>query len=266
MPDFGRGYQDFAEYVKTRVRHFRDTEIQQFVDAVIETSEKRKRRLEKGTELWRAQVGHDMDSVPGYDFSGIEVISFDVEIPYASERMQPLPNRASEGRVNPKGIPCLYCATDRYTAMTETRPWVGSFVSLAQICLRRDVTLVDCTSDDHSSRDVFLGSDGPDYELTEWNAINRAFSEPVLRNDDIAEYAPTQVLAEAFHMAGLDGIIYGSKFGTGHNVAIFEPYLGTIGRRYLFRVKGVQFEYADVTGDFEDRKKTKDIDEADIPY
>ncbi|WP_366931004.1 RES family NAD+ phosphorylase [Mesorhizobium sp.] len=44
--------------------------------------------------------------------------------------MRPLAGRASEGRANPKGIPCLYMAVDRHTALAECRPWIGSLVSI----------------------------------------------------------------------------------------------------------------------------------------
>ena len=57
--------------------------------------------------------------------------------------MMPLPDRANEGRVNPKGIPCLYFSSDRDTAMTETRPWIGSLVSVAQFVMLRELTVVD---------------------------------------------------------------------------------------------------------------------------
>lgn len=40
--------------------------------------------------------------------------------------MKPLSNSASEGRANPKGIPYLYVATDKETAMSEVRPSLGA--------------------------------------------------------------------------------------------------------------------------------------------
>src|ERR1039458_6332974 len=36
--------------------------------------------------------------------------------------MKPKPEKAKEGRVNPKGIPCLHLATHEDTAMSEVRP------------------------------------------------------------------------------------------------------------------------------------------------
>ena len=46
--------------------------------------------------------------------------------------MKPLGGRATDGRANPRGIPCLYLATTKETAMSEVRPWIGSYVSAGQ--------------------------------------------------------------------------------------------------------------------------------------
>ncbi|KCZ56143.1 MULTISPECIES: RES family NAD+ phosphorylase [Hyphomonas] len=46
---------------------------------------------------------------------------------------------------------------------------------------------------------------------------------PVLRSDNTAFYAPTQLIAEFFRLEGFDGIIYGSAFAeTGRNTALFD--------------------------------------------
>jgi hypothetical protein len=72
------------------------------------------------------------------------------EIPYAfePERMVPQAEFVGDGRVNPRGIPCLYLASTKEAAMAEVRPWVGSYISLAQFKIMRDVVVVDCTKDE----------------------------------------------------------------------------------------------------------------------
>jgi hypothetical protein len=104
--------------------------------------------------------------------------------------MKPLRDRAREGRANPKGIPYLYLATHQDTAMAEVRPWVGSYVSVAQFVLKRDVRIVDCIASD---RRFILYSQEPDPEEREravWRDIDRGFSQPVTSGDDGANYAP----------------------------------------------------------------------------
>src|SRR2546430_9420770 len=76
--------------------------------------------------LWRAQLGHGWDTITQEDDK------FEVPGPFSPDRMKPLPHSAREGRVNPKGIPCLYLAADRDTAMAEGRPLLGSLGSVGQ--------------------------------------------------------------------------------------------------------------------------------------
>ncbi|WP_424666577.1 RES family NAD+ phosphorylase [Candidatus Binatus sp.] len=60
--------------------------------------------------------------------------------------MVPLSDRAREGRVNPKGIPCLYLATHKDTALSEVRPGKGSLISVAQFQTCRDLTIINVTT------------------------------------------------------------------------------------------------------------------------
>ena len=58
-----------------------------------------------------------------------------------------------------------------------------------------------------------------------WRDIDQAFSRPVTASDSVADYAPTQILAELFKQQGYDALIYKSQFGDsqGYNIAIFDP-------------------------------------------
>jgi RES domain-containing protein len=159
------------------------------------------------------------------DEEGNEVGTYETEGPHPPERMVPRRDRATEGRVNPKGIPCLYLSDDRDTAMTEARPWIGSYVTVCQFKVLRNLNVVDCTLDLKLVVTATILGEKPnpaDVEAHAWKAINNALSKPVTRNDDVAEYAPTQVLAEAFRGAGYEGIVYGSRLGKGKTVALFD--------------------------------------------
>ena len=140
-------FGEFSDFVIRKFRHILDARNQRFLDAVVQTSSKRKHRIKKGGVLWRAQLGHDWCAQRIVDENDIEVDSFYLEGPHPPERMKPVPGRSVEGRINPKGIPCLYFSTDMTTALTETRPWIGSYVSVAQFAMLRDLTVVDCSID-----------------------------------------------------------------------------------------------------------------------
>jgi hypothetical protein len=239
-------YGEFSYYIMRKARHVLDARNQQFIETVLETSQKRKGSIEKGTCLWRAQLGHDMriETIRGEDDE--EIDSFEVENPLPPKRMVPLPDRAFEGRVNPKGIPCLYCSSDMRTAMSEVRPWIGSTVSVAQFVMLKELIVVDCSADLAHGGKVYLDGKEPEPEKREelvWGRINRAFSEPVTRIDDVADYAPTQVLAEAFRSAGYDGIVYGSRLGSGKTIAVFDLAAAEPANCHLYQVKAVNFEF-----------------------
>ena len=189
--------------------------------------------------FWRAQLGHHWKTLRK---DGME---FEVECAYTSDRMKPPPDRAYEGRANPKGIPCLYVATTKETAMYEVRPWMGSYVSVGQFKALKDLEIVDC-SHDHGNRTIYFHE--PTSEETEkavWSEIDRAFSEPVMRSDDAADYTPTQIIAELFKRAGIDGIAYRSNFGeSGHNIALFDVGTAELIGCGLYQVDAIEMKFS----------------------
>lgn len=118
-----RSYWDFESYVHNESRYHWDTDIEDFLDAIRGTSVFYRRKIEAGAIFWRAQHGYELQ--PEHR-GGIH--KFDVPVPYPPSRMLPLDNLASEGRLNPKGLPCLYMATDLATCVAEMRPWPGQIL------------------------------------------------------------------------------------------------------------------------------------------
>lgn len=108
-------YQKFSESVRTRWRYASDREQGAFLKVLLATSVPRQEVIARGSNLWRAQVGHDW--YPSSDLSGEEQPA-----PFSAERMKPLRDRAREGGANPKGIPYLYLATHAKAAATPIDP------------------------------------------------------------------------------------------------------------------------------------------------
>jgi RES domain-containing protein len=241
---WGYDYERFASRVTRSYRYRLDAEGENFLQTVLDTSTRRRRELPKGTRVWRAQLGAQPPvSEEREDGS--------VDIQYralALERMKPLADSATEGRVNPKGIPVLYVATTPDTAMCEVRPSLASDISLAELQLDRALTLVDCTVASGRSIFSYAGRQVPAAEREEvvWHSINDAFTRPVDSSDRLADYAPTQVIAEAFRRAGIDGIIYRSGFGGGgHNIALFSLNDASALNVKLMHAVAVNFTFAD---------------------
>ena len=235
-----RSYRDFEHATRFKTRYVYRSDTKDFLNTVLATSQSRTEKITEGRLLWRAQVGYCWR--PHYqDGKYID----DVPSPFPSERMKPLADRAVEGRANPKGIPCLYLATDKDTALAEVRPWIGSLLSAGQFELLRDVTVVNCMTDSKGRR-IYVGDGEPSPERREksvWYDIDSAFAKPVGRNDDLADYAPTQIIAELFKAEGFDGIAYRSSLGQGRNIALFDIETAELKSCSLSEVKSVQFKH-----------------------
>lgn len=201
--------------------------------------------------FWRAQLGfcteeREQDSVV-----------YEEPVPYGRKRMKPRAEKATDGRANAKGIPCLYVSTTKETAMSEVRPWVGALVSVAQFQVTRPITIVDCSRLHGQYPNLaflsrtFDGLTGTMSPLSPeqahkavWAAIDTGFSEPVTDSDDVADYAPTQILAELFRSEGYDGVAYKSAFGeNGFNVALFDLDSAKQLNGLLYKVESIQIKF-----------------------
>jgi hypothetical protein len=221
-------FLSFRRRIEHKERYFHSTAIQEFLNSVLATARERVESVSKGQRYWRAQYG--CDDEPCRDLDG-QTVDYRA-VPYSPERMKPLAEKASEGRANPKGIPCLYLSSDEKTAISEVRPWVGSYVTVVEFRTLRDLRLVDCSrceidplSKSASDLDMLFKPKPPaPEEVLEivWRWIDLSFSEPVDRDDSVAGYAPTQVIAELFKTNEFDGIKYRSLFNGGNNLALFD--------------------------------------------
>jgi hypothetical protein len=163
------------------------------------------------------------------------------EMPCALDpkEMKPRRDAAYENRANPKGIPVLYTASKRDTAIAEIRPWKGALVSVAQLRVNRDLRIVNCTLNTGPLKFYLDEPDEVERERANWGHMDRAYSRPVMRHEDLAEYVPTQILAELFRSDGLDGIAYRSSLGSGHNLALFDLDVADVINCGLYSVEAV---------------------------
>jgi RES domain-containing protein len=232
-------FEEFKKEVTRRTRYLRSPNGERFLRAVAETSKRRLRVIPDGAVFWRAQVGHEwiVDVRAGTRTPG----------PHSKTRMKPLEDRAYEGRVNPKGIPCLYFATTKEVAMSEVRPWIGSVVTVGRFETVREQRLVDCSVFHGDEIPSMAATSAEDVEQVVWAHIDHAFARPVTRSDNVADYAATQVLAEVFRLEGYDGIIYRSAFSAeGTNVALFDLNCAHQLDSSIFTVRRATYEFGEV--------------------
>jgi hypothetical protein len=239
-----RSYWNFRREVARDWRYVRSAQSQRFLSKLETDCYSRAVDIPADRHFYRAQVAHHDDLNPeiGEALPG----------PALPQRMRPLRDRAREGRVNPKGIPCLYVASDKHTAIAESRPWIGSLVSVAVFRTDRSLRVVDCTHDADQQLFYLEGEPPPEERARSvWSHIARAFREPVTRDDDVADYAPTQVIAEVFRANGFDGVAYRSAFGTEkYNLALFDLDAATPVMCSLFEVKDVELKFEEAANPY----------------
>jgi len=116
-------------------------------------------------------------------------------------------------------------------------------VSVGQFKTEKDMILIDC-SIHHDRTPIYIQE--PNAEKREqavWTDIDKAFSKPITVNDRVADYVPTQIIAEFFKSEEFDGILYKSMLGDGHNVVLFDIISASLVNCNLFEVKNISFDF-----------------------
>ncbi|WP_422014727.1 RES family NAD+ phosphorylase [Roseateles sp.] len=155
----------------------------------------------------------------------------------------PPPGKGKAGRMNAKGQPAFYGATDARVALAEVRPPVGAWVVTAAFEITRRVKLLDLRG--LAGLEYAFGKslfDPATQEAARRQAFLRMLAHrlmlPVLPEFEERDYFITQVIADYLAMHGdepIDGIVYpsvqaiqeggplpqGARPTTGINVALF---------------------------------------------
>lgn len=240
-----RDYYSFAEAVRSERRFLPSDNGQEFLQAVLQTGKMRSKKICKGKALWRAQAAFDK-------------ITFDVgdgpdwePIPCCRKRLIPDPEKVTEGRANPQGIPVFYCANNKEVAMSEMRPWRGCYLTVGCFSPNRDLKVVNLSGNQKNIYDYLrLGKDCLFVEENElidavWATIDEAFLEPVGEGKEAVGYAPTQIITELFKNEGFDGIAYDSAYlEKGINFALFDPGVVTLKKREIHEAKNIVFDFS----------------------
>lgn len=240
-------YNDFIREVTHVNRYFYSDDVNHFLAYVRDTIKTRETPVELGNIFWRAQLGCELQPI----FKDSEEIQ-KKPVPFKADRMKPDPFKASEGRANPKGLPFLYLASTKETAMAEVRPWRDSFISVGQFKTVKNLRLVNCSGlPSHGDEFHQMPRDEQQKEEKVWADIDKAFSRPVTISDKSPDYVPTQIIAALFKSHGYDGVFYRSAlapdlstgFSTPLNLALFDIEAAEMLTCDLFSVEKIQFSF-----------------------
>lgn len=234
-------WTSFAYYVQNQNRYVLNKELETFVKSLIYTAKKRKKELKKGEMFYRARIGHRERKKKNSILTNKYPLT-------TKEMLNPPPDRAIEGRINPVGISYFYLSSDVITAISETRPWIDHYISVATCEISSTIKVIDV----RSNLD-FLDVCSPwakrvslkQKEERIWWDIDRAFAKPVIEHKVNVNYVPTQYLSEIVKNAGFKGIIYKSSLSkTGYNLVLFDFWHKwdiTIKKVELYKVSGVVY-------------------------
>jgi hypothetical protein len=257
-------YNQFAQSVKTDSRYVRSKLADAFLAEVVASCTSRAIVVPANSVFWRARLGCEYEEVTRTedDFT----VAWEEDRPFRAQEMKPIPNWQGEGRANPRGIPCLYVATTRETALAEVRPWIGATISVARLQTVRALNLIDCSKyhAPNNSLEVY-GSQTLSRQDGQWIAIDRSFATPVSKDLETKEYIPTQILAELFKSRGYDGIVYKSLLSKdGFNLAIFNLNDADVIHCALFHADSISFDFRDSGSEYFTGPKSPSKSEKDV--
>ena len=147
------------------------------------------------------------------------------------EQLGPPPSSLSiAGRMNAHGISTFYGANKPKVAIAEVRPPVGSQIAVASFKIIRPLRLLDLTSLSAISEtgSVFDPQFGARLERAMFlRSLSQRITRPVMPDDEVFEYLPTQAIADYLateSKTGIDGIIFPSAQTAGNslNVVLFH--------------------------------------------
>ena len=194
-----------------------------FITGVLEYAERDsglRATLEVGTKLYRARTDRAAD-----------VLLKTVREKPAAE-LGPAPyERVAAGRMNAQGVAMLYAAFTPETACAEVvshSPYSDAVVG--EFIVQQPLTVIDLTDVPAPSSIFDTSQHGTDVLATLGTFVDRITRPVILDGNHPVDYAPTQVLTDAFRWwtePKLDGIIYPSRVHAGgKNIVLFygEPY------------------------------------------
>lgn len=232
------------KHIRHKNRFFLSPKVLEYFNSIVAAASKHfTTTQEEGSLIYRARRH--------------SVLPPDTQVPYiyeykpathpADQMGAPPSHLATAGRLNPAGIPYLYAASDKLTAIAEIRPWVGAYLTTATLRLARTARMIDMRLRETSASEVV--SDGKEFAKF-WNLWQRticsSFSIPHHPEDNTA-YTPTQYVSAAFHHAGFDGIVYSSSLNWGgFNLAFFDPKIAVVQQVEIQRITSVKYEVTTV--------------------
>jgi hypothetical protein len=154
---------------------------------------------------------------------------------------------STSGRANPIGINYFYLSSNKATSISEIRPSIDDFITVASFTTTNELKIVEIGN--------MVGISGaPDesgYDDTKkvmhfMLILMREFTRPIKGIAEI-EYAPFQYFAEYCKMNGLDGIRFFSSVmeqdGENYNYVLFSNEKTRLVEKIVVKIKGINYTF-----------------------
>lgn len=173
--------------------------------------------IKQAQSFYRARIGFE-DKKRDLIKLGLE--GREIFVPYSNSKIgAPPPFHAGFGRINRTGVSYLYCASDKYTAISEIRPHPGDIVSIGKFIPQKELLIFDLTEAQ------FLNYYQTDEKLDNFRALNTMseLMQKVIPPSEREAYNITQLIADCIRQLNFEGILFPSSVGNGHNLVVFNP-------------------------------------------
>jgi RES domain-containing protein len=211
----------------------------QITEILSEYSDNCKSKIQINEEFFRARIGSEYKKRSIYEggFEGQMIF-----VPYSnSEISAPPPYLSGDGRINRIGVSYLYCATDKYTAISEIRPHPGDIVSIGKFLINEELLIFDLTEKQFLK---FYQNDKNLGKFKKLNTLTELMQKAIPPSEKIA-YNLTQLIADCIRKLNFDGILFPSSVGKGDNLVIFKSQKMNYTHQdaEVIEIKDVKYEY-----------------------
>ena len=170
---------------------------------------------------------------------------------YPIDRMGKPPEKwVRNGRANPVGISYLYTASAMDTAISEVRPHVGDYVTIAQFNSNRPLVLLDLRDPRETISPFAIEEEELLDLLNELEylcKLGEQLSKAILPKEADLEYLGSQYLCEMIKHFNYDGVVYRSSMGHGFNIALFDDSkLQPQGDTQIYKVNTVNYSSIEI--------------------
>lgn len=143
---------------------------------------------------------------------------------------------AKNNRFSPVGISYGYFAFDETTAVAEIRPMHSDTVAIGTFSLSFGSRLIDFRSSTMEQLLDYFDDDFNERFYCQQQFIGEFIadiSRPILSDEQLLEYIPTQIMAEFIWSKEYDGFLFDSSLTGGTNLVLFEKKYNYISYRQV---------------------------------